>query len=238
MNNEPIALLIDAENVSACHFSSIIKKLESIGSLGIKKAYANWASHSVEPWLDILSKYAIEPIHQYKVSKVKNATDIRLTVEAMELALSNGIDSFCIVSSDSDFTPLVTALRKAGKSVIGFGLPHTPKRTTLAYNHFYELPSLNNHTTHGNHIDAIKTGVDEQAIIRKKCSNIIIEHVKSSPIAVSTLNLTTQTNIKKMKLSPGWCGEGSFTNFLKSLNLGQLQIKNKYIFCPNRHVIP
>lgn len=238
MNNESIALLIDAENVSVSHISSVLNTLESRGSIGIKKAYANWTNHSLEPWLDILSKYAIEPIHQYKVSKVKNATDIRLTVEAMELALSNGIDSFCIVSSDSDFTPLVTALRKAGKSVIGFGLSHTPQRTTLAYNIFYELPNLNSHPTNGNHVDAMKTGGDEQDMIRKKCSNMIIEHVKSSPIAVSTLNLTTQTNIKKMKLSPGWCGEGSFTNFLHSLNLGQLQIKNKHIFCPNRHVIP
>ncbi|GAA6172054.1 hypothetical protein NBRC116592_17240 [Colwellia sp. KU-HH00111] len=238
MKNESIALLIDAENVSPPYLNSIITALESIGSIGIKRAYANWTSNSSESWLDILALYAIEPIHQYKVSTKKNATDIRLTVEAMELALSHSIENFCIVSSDSDYTPLVTALRKAGKSVIGFGLPHTPKRTILAYNHFYELPNINNHSTNGNHIDSIKIKSDGQDIIRKKCSNMIIEHVKSSPIAVSTLNLTTQTNIKKMKLSPDWCGEGSFTKFLNSLYLGPLQIKNNYIFCPHRHGYP
>jgi uncharacterized protein (TIGR00288 family) len=235
---ESIALLFDAENVSPSHLNSIIKTIESIGSIGIKRAYANWTSNSSEKWLDSLSLYAIEPVHQYKVSKKKNATDLRLAVEAMTLALSDGINNFCIVSSDSDFTPLVVALKQAGKLVYGFGLQHTPKRTRLAYSHFYEMPNLKIYPTNGTYTETIKTEYIEQDVIRRKCSNMIIEHVKSSPRAVSTLNLSTQTNIKNMGLSPGWCGEGSFTNFLKSLDLDLLQMKNNYIYCPQQHVMP
>lgn len=230
MKVKSIALLIDAENVSPKTLEFVFRKLESIGAIGIKRAYANWTVNDSEHWRCALASYAIDPIHQYMVSAKKNAADIRIVVDAMTLALSDGVDNFCIVSSDSDYAPLAIALRQANKLVLGFGLHHTPKRTALAYDHFYQIPYSSKAST-----SYVTTNHD---LIRQQCSHIILEYIKYSPIAVSILNLTTKTRIKNMKLSPDWCGEGNFTKFLHSLDLGSLQIKNNYIFCPSRHIVP
>ena len=65
---------------------------------------------------------ASKPIHQYHSNKSgKNSSDIRLAIEAIDLLYNNPIDTFVIVSSDSDFVPLVGKLRSSGKSVIVAG---------------------------------------------------------------------------------------------------------------------
>ncbi|MCU7835269.1 MAG: NYN domain-containing protein [gamma proteobacterium symbiont of Taylorina sp.] len=124
MNN--IALLIDADNASAKFIQKILTELASHGKVNIRKAYGNWTSSNLNGWEAIIQDHAIQPIQQYDLTKGKNATDIALTIDAMDILYTKNVDAFCIVSSDCDFTPLVTRLLSDGKVVIGFGQRKTP----------------------------------------------------------------------------------------------------------------
>ena len=121
-----IALLIDADNAPAKFIQKILTELASHGKVNIRKAYGNWTSSNLNGWQAIIQDHAIQPIQQYDLTKGKNATDIALTIDAMDILYTKNVDAFCIVSSDCDFTPLVTRLLADGKVVIGFGQRKTP----------------------------------------------------------------------------------------------------------------
>ena len=119
-----IAVLIDFENVGLNTIQGLFDALSDIGRIIIKRAYADW-SHVKTP-REQLFEYGIEPIHIYKsVRGGKNASDIRLTIDATELLFQSTVDTFVIVSSDTDFLPLINKLRSAGKVVIGAGRKET-----------------------------------------------------------------------------------------------------------------
>lgn len=128
MNNEKtIAVLIDADNAPASNFDVVLNELANVGMISIRRAYGNWKKDNLRQWEKILFEYAIVPIQQYDLTKNKNASDIALSVDAMEILFTKNIDIFCIISSDCDFTPLVTKLLGAGKQVYGFGEEKTPE---------------------------------------------------------------------------------------------------------------
>ncbi len=122
-----IAVLIDADNAPATKFDLVLNELANVGMISIRRAYGNWKKDNLKPWERILFDYAIVPIQQYDLTKNKNASDIALSVDAMEILFTKEIDIFCIISSDCDFTPLVTKLLAAGKYVYGFGEHKTPE---------------------------------------------------------------------------------------------------------------
>lgn len=121
-----IALLIDADNSPAKSIQKIFSELASHGKVNIRKAYGNWTSSNLKGWEAILQDHAIQPIQQYDLTKGKNATDIAITIDAMDILYTKQVDTFCIVTSDCDFTPLATRILSEGKSVIGFGEKKTP----------------------------------------------------------------------------------------------------------------
>lgn len=119
-----VALLIDADNVSALpekRISLVLAKLEQLGVVSLRRAYGHWGKPCLRGWSEVLHKYAISPIQQFDYSAGKNATDIALTIDAMDLLHSGKYQGFCIVSCDSDFTPLAVRLRSQGLKVYGFG---------------------------------------------------------------------------------------------------------------------
>ena len=121
-----IALLIDADNVSHGKIAAILAELSKYGTANIRRAYGNWTSASLKGWKDKLHDFAIRPIQQFDYSTGKNATDIALVIDAMELLYTQKLDAFCLASSDADFTPLVMQLRANGHEVYGFGERKTP----------------------------------------------------------------------------------------------------------------
>lgn len=121
-----IALLIDADNSPAKSIQTIFTELASHGKVNIRRAYGNWTSSNLKGWEAILQDHAIQPIQQYDLTKGKNATDIALAIDAMDILYTKETDAFCIVTSDCDFTPLVTRILSDGKTVIGFGERKTP----------------------------------------------------------------------------------------------------------------
>lgn len=137
-----IALLIDADNVSQGKIAAILAELSKYGTANIRRAYGNWASDSLKGWKDKLHDFAIRPIQQFNYSTGKNATDIALVIDAMELLYTQKLDAFCIASSDADFTPLVMQLRASGHEVYGFGERKTPGPFVNACTTFLYLDNL------------------------------------------------------------------------------------------------
>lgn len=134
-----IALLIDADNSPAKSIQKIFSELARHGKVNIRRAYGNWTSNSLKGWEAVLHEHAIQPIQQYDLTKGKNATDIAMTIDSMDILYTKQVDTFCIVTSDCDFTPLATRVVSEGKSVIGFGERKTPSPFVNACSTFLYL---------------------------------------------------------------------------------------------------
>lgn len=137
-----IALLIDADNVSHSKIAAILAELSKYGAANIRRAYGDWANASLKGWKDKLHDFAIRPIQQFSYSTGKNATDIALVIDAMELLYTQRPDAFCLASSDADFTPLVMQLKANGHEVYGFGERKTPAPFVNACTTFLYLDTL------------------------------------------------------------------------------------------------
>ncbi len=137
-----IALLIDADNVSHTSLAAMLAELSKYGTANIRRAYGDWGSNALKGWKDKLHEFAIRPIQQFSYSTGKNATDIALVIDAMELLYTQKLDAFCIASSDADFTPLIMQLKANGHAVYGFGERKTPSPFVNACSEFLFLDSL------------------------------------------------------------------------------------------------
>ncbi len=136
---QKIALFIDADNAPASKFEDVLSEVAKYGVVTIRKAYGNWKSPTLKPWEDLLHEYAIQPIQQYDLTKGKNASDIALVIDAMDVMYTKDIDVMCFISSDCDFTPMVTRAIAEGKVVLGFGERKTPSPFVNACSKFLFL---------------------------------------------------------------------------------------------------
>jgi uncharacterized protein (TIGR00288 family) len=141
-SNCRIALLIDADNVSHTKIAVMLAELSKYGTANIRRAYGDWGSTGLKGWKSKLHDFAIKPVQQFSYSSGKNATDIALVIDAMELLYTQKLDAFCIASSDADFTPLVMQLKANGHEVYGFGARKTPDPFVNACSTFLYLDSL------------------------------------------------------------------------------------------------
>lgn len=102
-----IALLIDCDNVSHCSIEGVLEELAKYGMVNVRHAHGDWKSPSLSGWIDKLHPNAIRPMQQFAYTKGKNATDSAMIIDAMDLLHSKSVDAFALMTSDSDFTPLV-----------------------------------------------------------------------------------------------------------------------------------
>lgn len=143
IDNQPrIALLIDADNSPSSKIDVILAELAKIGVANIRRAYGNWKKEGLKGWEGVLHEYAIRPIQQFDYSKGKNATDMGMVIDAMDLLYTDRPEAFGIVSSDADFTPLVLHLKAKGAQVFGFGAKKTPLPFVNACSRFLYLENL------------------------------------------------------------------------------------------------
>lgn len=137
-NTEPspkLAVLIDADNASADIIEALLEEIAKYGIASVKRIYGDWSS-GLKKWKNTLLPHAITPVQQFAYTKGKNATDMALVIDAMDLLYSNTFDGFCLVSSDSDFTRLASRLRENGLTVYGFGERKTPEAFRKACDKF------------------------------------------------------------------------------------------------------
>jgi uncharacterized protein (TIGR00288 family) len=122
-----IALLIDCDNVSHNSIEGVLEELAKSGMVNVRHAHGDWNSSLLSGWIDRLHPHAIRPMQQFAYTKGKNATDAAMIIDAMDLLYSENIDAFALMTSDSDFTPLVMRILESGLPVYGFGEKKTPQ---------------------------------------------------------------------------------------------------------------
>ena len=157
-----IALLIDADNASPDHLDEVLLVLGELGTINIRRAYGNWAKASLKGWGDLSGLHSIIPMQQFDVVKGKSATDMRMTIDAMDLLYRGNVDGFGIMSSDSDFLPLAQRIREQGLPVYGFGTAKTPLGFRQACTRFFDVAALaaNQPAQGSSHEDAKEANVD------------------------------------------------------------------------------
>lgn len=116
-----IALLIDAENISAQYAGDIIEEVEKYGICSYKRIYGNWERIVKTRWEQEIRRHSLKPMMQVNNTRGKNASDSALIIDAMDILYTSNVEGFCIVSSDSDFTSLARRLSESGCLVLGMG---------------------------------------------------------------------------------------------------------------------
>ncbi|MGJ9411243.1 NYN domain-containing protein [Aeromicrobium sp. CF4.19] len=142
MSTTRIAVLIDADNAPSSKAGAILSQVAKSGNAHVRRAYGNWKSSQMKGWEGRLQEFAIAPVQQFAYTKGKNASDIAMVIDAMDLLHAGVADGFAIVSSDADFTPLVMRLRQSGAEVLGFGAKKAPDAFQNACSTFYFLETL------------------------------------------------------------------------------------------------
>jgi len=141
------AVLIDADNTSPRIAAGLFEEVAKFGEASVRRIYGDFSSARMSSWKSILQKYAIDPYQQFAYTAGKNASDIALVIDAMDLLHSGRFDGFCLVSSDSDFTRLASRLREQGADVYGFGQRKTPESFRHACRRFIYTENLMSEAT-------------------------------------------------------------------------------------------
>ncbi len=141
-----VALLIDADNASSATLDPVLTVLAELGTVNVRRVYGNWSKPALKGWRDMSIKHGIEPQQQFDLTKGKNATDMKMTIDAMDLLHRGRIDGFGIMSSDSDFMPLAMRIRQDGVPVYGFGTSRTPEGFRQACTRFIDVSALDETT--------------------------------------------------------------------------------------------
>ena len=143
MDDINIAMLIDADNVSSKYIPGILSELSKFGKITVRRMYGDWSQDRLHSWLNQASGYSLTPVMQPNNTPGKNASDIGLIIDAMDILYTGDVQGFCIVSSDGDFNKLATRLREAGKVVIGMGEKKTPESFRVSCERFIFLEVIN-----------------------------------------------------------------------------------------------
>lgn len=162
-----IALLIDADNATPDTLDPVLTVLAELGTVNIRRAYGNWSKVGLKSWAEMTHRHAIEPHQQFDLTKGKNATDMKMTIDAMDLLFGGRVDGFGIMSSDSDFMPLAMRIRQDGLPVYGFGTSRAPVSFQQACSRFIDVAALTkseDQDSAGEQSAADRKEVDEELI--------------------------------------------------------------------------
>ncbi|MCD8117899.1 MAG: NYN domain-containing protein [Lachnospiraceae bacterium] len=141
-NLQSIAMLIDADNTQLSKIEYVIREISAYGRIVVKRAYGNWKKENLKNWESEIKRLAIRAEQQFDYVAGKNATDMALVIDTIELLYRELYDAFVIVASDSDYTPLAIKLHESGVYVIGVGEKNTPEAFRNACDEFIFLENL------------------------------------------------------------------------------------------------
>ena len=137
-----LAVLIDADNTSPKVAEGLFLEIAKLGEASVRRIYGDFSDDRMKGWARILARHAIVPQQQFAYTTGKNASDITLVIDAMDLLHTGRFDGFCLVSSDSDFTRLASRIREQGFDVYGFGQRKTPEAFRQACRRFFYIENL------------------------------------------------------------------------------------------------
>lgn len=135
-------MLIDGDNAQPSLIEKMLAESSKYGLVTIRRIYGDWTEANMNGWKDTLQTFAIQPIQQFRYTTGKNATDSAMIIDAMDLLYTGGVDGFCVVSSDSDYTRLATRIREKGFFVMGIGKKITPRAFVNACDLFVYTENL------------------------------------------------------------------------------------------------
>ncbi|WP_180093285.1 MULTISPECIES: NYN domain-containing protein [unclassified Acinetobacter] len=223
IQTKKFAVLIDADNSSTNAIPSVLEEVAKYGIASVKRVYGDWSSETLKNWREVLLPHAITPVQQFAYTKGKDATDMILIIDAMDLLYAGALDGFCIVSSDSDFTPLASRIRENGLSVYGFGKKSTPEAFKKACDKFIYVENLLQDNelknTEEDLINSpIKEVIENTKVSEPKPSVQIKENTITEIIDKPTLNLIYKA-VKDNADDSGWAYlglVGGYINAVKS----------------------
>jgi NYN domain/OST-HTH/LOTUS domain len=137
-----LAVLIDADNVLARHAEAILKEISTIGEPALRRVYGDWSSQALAGWKTQARDLGLVMHQQSANTKGKNASDIGLVIDAMDILHQGKFDGFVLVSSDSDFTRLASRIREEGLEVVGIGEAKTPESLRKVCNRFILIENI------------------------------------------------------------------------------------------------
>ena len=163
MEDLNIALLIDSDNVSSRYISGILSELSKYGKITIRRMYGDWSQDRLHSWMKCSSRYSLTPIMQPNNTPGKNASDIGLIIDAMDILYTGDVQGFCIVSSDGDFNKLATRLREAGKIVIGMGEKKTPESFRVSCERFIFLDVIDSENSGSSRYESASSAAESSS---------------------------------------------------------------------------
>ena len=182
------AVLIDADNVSSKYAATIFEELEKYGLSSYRRIYGNWSKGN--GWNEgMLLEYSIMPVQQFSYTTGKNATDMAMVIDAMDILFKNKVQGFCLVTSDSDFTRLAMRLREENMFVLGMGESKTPVALTRACNRFIHLNLV---------AEQNKSGESESVALEPEENVTPISEVRGAVLALINENGGRQVDLSRI----------------------------------------
>lgn len=136
------AVLIDADNIPAKYAAPILKEINRFGEPAIRRVYGDWASARLNAWTKEVRELGLTAKQETANTSGKNASDIGLVIDAMDILHTGRFDGFVLVSSDSDFTALANRIREQGLTVIGIGEAKAPESLRSVCNRFVLIENI------------------------------------------------------------------------------------------------
>lgn len=177
---QKIAVVIDADNTQISKLEDVFHEISTRGRIVVKRAYGNWHKPTLKNWGEIIKRLAIKAEQQFDYVSGKNATDMALVIDTIELLYTNLYDAFVIVSSDSDYTPLAIKLREAGVYVMGVGEQKTPVAFRNACDEFLFLENCSS-SVEGNDAHDVVSSFQSDAQDAASSSQSDAQDAVSSP---------------------------------------------------------
>lgn len=177
---QKIAVVIDADNTQISKLEDVFHEISTRGRIVVKRAYGNWHKPTLKNWGEIIKRLAIKAEQQFDYVSGKNATDMALVIDTIELLYTNLYDAFVIVSSDSDYTPLAIKLREAGVYVMGVGEQKTPVAFRNACDEFLFLENCSS-SVEGNDAHDVVSSFQSDAQDAASSSQSNAQDAVSSP---------------------------------------------------------
>lgn len=177
---QKIAVVIDADNTQISKLEDVFHEISTRGRIVVKRAYGNWHKPTLKNWGEIIKRLAIKAEQQFDYVSGKNATDMALVIDTIELLYTNLYDAFVIVLSDSDYTPLAIKLREAGVYVMGVGEKKTPVAFRNACDEFLFLENCSS-SVEGNDAHDVVSSFQSDAQDAASSSQSDAQDAVSSP---------------------------------------------------------
>lgn len=132
-----VAVLVDCDNVTPEVLEHALRVVAQFGRVVLRRGYGNHGTLA-NRWQEALVRLAFTPCLQYQYAAGKNTADIALALDALEALFDERADTFCLVTSDSDFAYLCRKLRERGATVCIVGEAKTPDALRNASDEFFE----------------------------------------------------------------------------------------------------